>query len=550
MTPRRAAVIAVGIVVLALAVGAGAYLSRPETPVAAAGPPTYVDETESSGLSHLYDGGITFAVGGGVAVFDCDGDRDPDLYIGGGDLPAALFRNVSTLGGPLQFERVASEVTDEPRVNGAYPIDMSGDGIVDLFLLRAGDDLVLQGGGDCAFERATSRFGIPIIEGNSTAFSAKWETGARLPSLAIGKYLKLDEQGTRTLECDVSNVLLPTADGTGYAGVFGLPPGYCALSMLFSDWDRSGHRDLRVTNDREYYVDGMDQLWRVGPVGEPVAYTAADGWVSMQIWGMGIASEDLTGDGYPEVYLTSQADNKLQTLTAGPGQPTFRDIADRRGVTAAQPFTGGDPLPSTAWHPEFADVNNDAFSDLFVSKGNVAAQKGFAVKDPSNLFLGQPDGTFVEGAEQAGILSFDRGRGAALADFNLDGLLDLVLVNYGAPVRLWRNVGTGTAEAPAAMGHWLELAVEDPRSPNRNAIGAWLEIQLGEVTLQRELTIGGGHTGGELGWLHLGLGPTREAKVRVTWPDGEVGPWLSVAADGFAIIERGASAAQRWVPGS
>ncbi len=91
---------------------------------------------------------------------------------------------------------------------------------------------------------------------------------------------------------------------------------------------------------------------------------------------MGIASEDLTGDGYPEVYLTSQGDNKLQTLADGPAQPTYEDIALELGATAHRPFTGGDVLPSTAWHAEFADVNNDGFLDLFVAKGNVEAQDG------------------------------------------------------------------------------------------------------------------------------------------------------------------------------
>ena len=144
---------------------------------------------------------------------------------------------------------------------------------------------------------------------------------------------------------------------------------------------------------------------------------------------MGIASQDLTGDGYPEVFLTSQGDNKLQTLDDGPAQPTYRDIALERGVTAQRPFVGGDVLPSTAWHPEFEDVNNDGFVDLFVSKGNVDAQSGNATRDPSNLLIGQADGTFVEGAEAAGIVGFDRARGAALVDLNLDGMLDLVVVN-------------------------------------------------------------------------------------------------------------------------
>ena len=270
----------------------------------------------------------------------------------------------------------------------------------------------------------------------------------------------------------------------------------------------------------------------------------------MQIWGMGIASQDLTGDGLPEVYLTSQGDNKLQSLASGPTQPAYRDIALAAASTASQPFTGGDALPSTAWHPEFEDVNNDGRIDLFVSKGNVGEVPDYAKRDPSNLFLGQADGTFAEGAEAAGIVSFDRGRGAALADFNQDGLLDLVESNLGAPVRIWRNVGGGSADAPAAMGGWLSLRLRQPGG-NRDAIGAVIETKAGDAgdsVTRREVVVGGGHIGGQLGWQHVGIGPVTEAQVRVTWPDGEVGPWMTVAADQFLDIERGSASAVPWTP--
>jgi hypothetical protein len=86
-----------------------------------------------------------------------------------------------------------------------------------------------------------------------------------------------------------------------------------------------------------------------------------------------VATYDVNGDGCPGYFITSQGDDKLQVLTSGPDQPAYRDIAGRRGVTAARPFTGGDILPSTAWHSDFQDVNNDGFVDLFISKGNVSA---------------------------------------------------------------------------------------------------------------------------------------------------------------------------------
>jgi hypothetical protein len=263
---------------------------------------------------------------------------------------------------------------------------------------------------------------------------------------------------------------------------------------------------------------------------------------------MGIASQDLTGDGYPEVFLTSQGDNKLQTLADGAARPTYEDIALERGATAHRPYVGGDVLPSTAWHAEFEDVNNDARFDLFVTKGNVEAEEGYAIRDPSNLLLGQEDGTFVEGAEDAGIVSYARARGGALVDLNLDGLLDLVAVDRQEPVRLWRNVGAGDADDPQPMGHWVGLRLSQP-APNVDAIGAWLEAKVSDRTVVREVTVGGGHAGGKRGWIHLGLGDADTVEVRVTWPDGEVGPWMTMAADQFATIERGAAEPAPWTPG-
>ncbi len=272
----------------------------------------------------------------------------------------------------------------------------------------------------------------------------------------------------------------------------------------------------------------------------PRPYTQADGWHPLQIWGMGIASQDVTGDGRPEVFLSSQGDNKLQTLAAGSASPTYEDIALRRGVTAHRPYAGGDVLPSTAWHAEFADVNNDGFTDLFVAKGNVEAQEGYATRDPSNLLLGQPDGTFVEGGEAAGIVSYAKARGAALVDLNLDGLLDLVVVNRAEPVTLWRNTSS-------ASGHWVAFRLRQP-APNVDAVGAWLEMRVGDRTDVREITVGGGHAGGQLGWTHVGLGEDDEVEVRVQWPDGESGPWMTLAAGTFAIIERGADEPTPWQP--
>ena len=126
-------------------------------------------------------------------------------------------------------------------------------------------------------------------------------------------------------------------------------------------------------------------------------------------------------------------------------------------------------------------------------------------------------------------------------DLNLDGLLDLVEVKLDAPVRVWRNVGAGTA-GPVAMGSWVGVQVRDA-GPNRDAIGAVVEVQVGDAVERREIVVGGGHISGQLGPVHVGLGGARSASVRVTWPDGEQGPWLPVDANRVVLVERGATEA-------
>ena len=532
-----------------LALGLGPF-GKPEA--GAAGPvPRFVEETASSGLDIAYDGPFAFAVGGGLAVFDCDGDGRQDVYVAGGAGSAALFRNESPTGGALRFTRLADAATDLDAVNGAYPIDIDGDGIADLVTLRAGENVALRGLGGCRFERANDAWSFDGGGEMTEAFTATWEAGSAHPTLAFGNYLEPGNQDPDT-RCRANELVRPAAgdaEGPRYARPLLLGPAFCTLSLLFSDWSGAGRADLRVSNDRAYYRQslGQEQLWRIEPGAPPRLYEPADGWARVQVEGMGIASHDLTGDGRPEVYLTSQAASKLQTLAEGAAGPAYVDIGLARGVNVAHPFIGRDVnLPSTAWHPEFDDVNNDGLIDLFVSKGNVTETPDFAMEDPSNLLLGRPDGTFVEAADRAGIVVMDRGRGAALVDFNLDGALDLIESFYGAPTRVWRNTGVGAALAGDRPAHWLQLRVTQPGT-NRDAIGGVLEVRAGDLLIRRELTVGGGHASGELGWVHVGLGTAESVEVRVTWPGGEVGAWQAVEPDGFAIISRDAGVT-RWEP--
>ena len=451
--------------------------------------PTFVEETASSGLASVYSGEWQYMVGGGVAAFDCDADGFPDILLAGGSSPANFYRNTSARGGPLKFVKETSGLEID-KVTGAYPLDIDGDGVTDLALLRVGENIVMRGLGHCKFERANEAWGFDGGDAWTAAFAATWEKGASWPTLAVGNYIDRSKEIDPWGSCTDNWLHRPlTNTDRKFAAPIPLKPSFCALSMLFTDWNRSGTPSLRVSNDREYYEGGQEQLWRVDPGKPPARYTEADGWKPIRIWGMGIASYDVNGDGYPDYALTSMADNRLQTLAAVPAggapRPTFKDMAFDRGVTAHRPYQGADLRPSTGWHAEFADVNNDGLADLFIAKGNVDRMPDFANSDPNNLLLQMPDGAFREAGGLAGVDSTATSRGAAVVDFNLDGLLDLVVVNRRANAQIWRN-------ASANAGHWVEIALQLD-GPNRDAIGAWLEVKSGGKVVRREITVGGGH---------------------------------------------------------
>ncbi len=503
---------------VAVPLNAGAQSATPAIP-------SFIEVTESAGIDSVYEGEWEFMVGGGVAVFDCSGDDIPDMLLAGGTAPAKFYKNTSAPGGDLAFAEFESGLEIDS-VTGAYPLDIDSDGIMDIVLLRVGENRVMRGLGQCRFEDANAEWRFDGGDAWSTAFAATWEEGQDWPTLAIGNYIDRTEEFFPWGSC-TDNWLHRPDGNDGFGDPVALTPSYCALSMLFTDWNRSGTPALRISNDREYYRGGQEQLWEILPGMSPRAFGPDDGWERLRIWGMGIASYDVDSNGYPDYFLTSMADNKLQMLKMGAGEgdvlPRYTDEAYARGVTAHRPYTGDEVRPSTAWHTQFDDVNNDGYVDLFIAKGNVWEMPDFALKDPNNLLLQRPDGTFYEAGADAGVASVLTARGGALADFNSDGWLDLVVVNRHGPAQLWQNEGVDDS-------HWL--AIKPVQSgANPDAIGSWIEVELGDRVLRREVTSGGGHVSGQTGWWHFGLGTHDTARVRVIWPDGAAGEWQDLEAD-------------------
>jgi len=478
---------------------------------AGAAEPRFVDRSSSLPLAHVYDGGWEHFVGGGVGVLDCNGDNRPDIFAAGGENPARLFIN-RTDSGTIRFD--AAPIPELRGVTGAYPLDIDGDGWLDLAVLRVGANMLLQGGPDCGFRPAPAEWNFDPGAAWSTAFSATWEPGQSWPTLAIGNYVDRSDPNGPFEACDDNELHRP--DGRAFGAPVALSPGYCALSMLFTDWDQRGASDLRVSNDRHYYVrTGEEQMWRMTPLR---LLGADDGWRRIRLWGMGIAARDLTGDGRDELVLTSMGDQLMLIAEDGGWRNAPFDI----GTYAQRPYFGDDGRPSTGWHAEFGDVDNDGRDDLFIAKGNVDQMPSNAMKDPNNLLMQGTDGRFSEHGRDAGVGTVDRARGAALADLNGDGRLDLIVVNRRAAMEIHENVTPGA-------GNWVGVDLR-MNGGNTRAVGAVIELQVADRVHRREVTVGGGHAGGSALALHFGLGAAQSAKLRVTWPGGLVSDWASIDA--------------------
>ena len=513
--------------------------------------PVLQEQAAKAGINHTYDGPWEFFVGGGVATLDCNADRRPDIMMAGGSNPAQLFINQSSTGGELSFTNKPLEIDPNKtkNVTGIYPLDVDNDGHKDLILLRVGENIILKGGPDCSFTNGNPALAINGGKAWTTAFTATFEKERLFPTLAFGNYVDRDAPGSPWGTCHDNVLIRPVGfKKPDYSQQTALSPGFCALSMMFTDWNKSGTPSLRISNDRQYYRDGEEQMWHVEKQFPPRLYTRADGWQKLTIWGMGIAEADLNNDGRPEYALTSMGDTKIQSLERdAEGQPIYRDIAWERGATAHRPYTGNDLKPSTGWHSEFADFNNDGLLDLFIAKGNVEKMLDFTGFDPDNLLLGQHDGKFAEAGKQAGIALNTRGRGAAIVDLNMDGMLDLVVINRGSPASVFRSLGGKTTNKSRPMGNWLQIELQQD-GVNRDAVGAQISIKSGNNNRARKVSIGGGHGSDSLGFIHVGLGVAERASIRVKWPGGSWSAPYRVFANNFVVIKKDNSAVRYWYP--
>jgi hypothetical protein len=128
------------------------------------------------------------------------------------------------------------------------------------------------------------------------------------------------------------------------------------------------------------------------------------------------------------------------------------------------------------------------------------------------MFWNRGDGQFVDVGYSTGSNRIEDGRGVAVADFDRDGRLDLVVQNLDRPAVLLMGAGK--------VGHWLQIELEGTRS-NRDAVGAVAMLRMGESRQVRQVAAGTGYLASSSQVLHFGLGSGEVVdELEIRWPSG------------------------------
>jgi len=526
--------------------------------------PEFVDDAVRAGLQFTFDNGVsTFrhmpeTTSGGVGLLDYDGDGWLDVYLTqAGPFPPNLTAP-QTEGDRLFHNRgdgTFEDATDSSGLaafargysHGVTVGDVDNDGRPDLFVTRWHRYALYRNKGDGTFEDVTAQYGL--------GGDRDWPTSAAFADL----------DGDGDLDLYVCHYLFWDVE----------KPNFCR-----------DKKDAYTYCAPQYSRSLPDHLFR-NDGGRFTDVTAEAGIVDPDGRGLGVVAADLDGDGRLDLYVAN--DQTANFLFRNKGGLRFEETGGPSGVASSgsglyQASMGiacgdidGDGMPDLAvtnfynesttlylnrgagiftdatvasgladpsrfllgFGAAFADVNNDGWLDLATANGHVGDfRPEIPWQMPAQLLVGTGKGKLVDVSDKAGPpWRVPRlGRGLAAGDLDNDGRVDLLIVAQNSPLAYFHN--------RTAAGHSLTIQLEGTVS-NRDAIGARVTATARGRRLTAWRIGGGSYQSASDPRIHIGLGDAdRAEQIEVTWPSGRVDQFGPLAADAGYRLREGAEAAE------
>ncbi len=525
--------------------GTAAPAPPPGPPPPPPPPPAFVPQTTFTNVSAMT--GITHSfsiatlntadpaqIGGGLAAADVDRDGDIDLYFVGGDgQPNAFYRN----DGNNQFTDIAAASALDVTHLGSGPAfaDIDADGDLDLFVGAVeGDPIYLFRNDGGVFTDITANSGLLITADNtmSASFSdydldddldlilAHW---GHDPSPDTETIWQNNGDGTFVSTSIPSGIADQLITDAGLPGLFDY-----TFAPMMSDIDRDGDPDILFASDfttSKVFLNNGDETFT----------DITDKDVIIDRNGMGSAAGDYDNDGDMDWYVTSifetdpgEDPNPGNRLYRNDGNGVFEDVTDAAGVA-----DGG-----WGWAVCMEDFDNDGDLDIFHVNGweqidpRDAGGPNDYTFDQVRYFESQGDGTFVEAAEEAGLIDTGQGRGVACFDSDRDGDLDLVITNNQdlESVVVYRNDLAGNR-------HYLAIKLNGA-GLNSDAVGAMIEVSGGGRTQLREIRASNHFVSQNPAEAHFGLGSATSVDITISWPGGGQTILNGVAADQYLVVDQ------------